>query len=341
MFAKNIEQSLWIYSQILPFIKGHNKKNGNEHMMQCPFCNEAETSHKRNAMRGYYYIDNQSYYCFRCDKWATALELYEKLSGLSSAELVPEYMSFVRKNAVNRNGVNYSNYMSLSGTHDVGEPKIQFEYDSVPKSMKNPLSERGRKYLESRKIFDSKNLPKYAKFYSAFFRKKYEVVTIPWYLEGRECYYQWRFLDSDAPFAKYGFPKGLVKKIYGIDMIDASFPYIICTEGVFDSLWVKNGVALGGKVLTEFQKEILEERFPKHKIVYAFDNDSAGILSMVKQSADNGNCLVFYWKDFSEGAKDLNDFAINTDSDFFFNADNVMKCICTPLQLKWKLLKNI
>lgn len=341
-FVKNLDQSLWIYSQILPFIRGRNKKNGNEHIMQCPFCNESETSHKRNAMRGYYYIDNQTYYCFRCDKWATALELYEQLSGLSKDDLIPEYMSFVRKNTTDKRGINYSNFMTLSGGNQRHEEdKIEFEYNAVPKNLKNPLTERGKKYLEKRRIFESQNLPKYAKFYSSFFKKKYEVVTIPWYMEGQECYYQWRFLDNDIPFSKYGFPKGLTKKIYGIDMIDASFPYIICTEGVFDSLWIKNGIALGGKVLTEFQKELLEERFPKHKIVYAFDNDDAGIKAMMKQSSDNPNSLVFYWKPFSGGAKDLNDFAVSYDKDFFFNVDNVMKCICSPLQLKWKLLKKL
>lgn len=340
-FVNNIDQSLWIYSQILPFIKGKNKKNGNEHIMQCPFCNEAETSHKKNAMRGYYYIDNQSFYCFRCDKWATALELYEKLSGLSRKELIPEYMSFVRNNTTNLNGVNYSNFLSLSGNYAQSENAVELEYNSVPKSMKQPLSDRGREYLEKRRIFESQNLPKYAKFYSSFFRKKYEVVTIPWYMEGQECYYQWRFIDSDVPFPKYGFPKGLVKKIYGIDMVDASFPYIICTEGVFDSLWVKNGVALGGKVLTEVQMSILKERFPKHRIVYAFDNDEAGLKAMIKQSTDNPNSLVFYWKPFSNGAKDLNEFVMNSDVNYFFDAKNVEKCICSPLQLKWKLVKSL
>ena len=69
--------------------------------------------------------------------------------------------------------------------------------------------------------------------------KAYEVIVIPWYIDGREWSYQWRFLDNDIPFAKYGFPKNCGKKIYGIDSISTSFPYIICCEGVFDSLWVK------------------------------------------------------------------------------------------------------
>lgn len=339
---KDPEQSLWIYSQIMPFIRNKNKRNGNEHLMQCPFCDEAHTSHKKNAMRGYYYINTQTYYCFRCEKYANALELYEYLSGMSSKELLPQYLSYIQKHNQNHRGVNFSNFCSLSGGHRKtdNDSNKEIDFNSVPKVLKNPLTNRGKEYLENRKIFESKNIPPYNKFYSAMYKQKYEIITIPWYMEGEECYYQWRFLDSDIPFPKYGFPKGLSKKVYGIDMVDPSFPFIICTEGVFDSLWVKNGVALGGKVLTDFQKEIIEDKFPKHKIVYAFDNDSAGLNAILKQSSKNVDSLVFYWKNFSNGNKDLNEFAVNCDKDFFFNEENVLKCICTPLKLKLKLLKN-
>lgn len=338
---RNREQSLWIYSKIVPYITVKNKRNGNEHMMQCPFCDEANTSSKKNAMRGYYYIDSQSFYCFRCDKYASALELYEKLSGLPKSHILPEYMSYIRSNSNNSRGINFSNFYSVSGVVETNNSDgITIDFNQVPENLKHTLTNRGREYLNERKIFESKNLPSYAKFYSASYKSKYEIVVIPWYIEGRECYYQWRFLDSDVPFPKYGFPKGLTKKIYGIDMIDPSFPFIICTEGVFDSLWVKNGVAVGGKHLTELQRHILKTRFPKHKIVYAFDNDSAGVDAMLKQSSENGNSLVFYWKDKSNGCKDLNEFAVKENTNYFFDEENIKQCIMNPLQLKLKILKT-
>lgn len=338
---RNPEQSLWIYSKIVPFIKTKNKKNGNEHMMQCPFCDEAHTSSKKNAMRGYYYIDSQSFYCFRCDKYASALELYEKLSGMSKNDILPEYLSYIRNSSSKTRGVNFSNFCSASGVVETNKhEELVIDFNQIPEKLKHTLTENGLKYLKSRKIFESKNLPSYAKFYSASYKGEYEIVVIPWYMEGRECYYQWRFLDPNAPFPKYGFPKGLTKKIYGIDMIDPSFPFIICTEGVFDSLWVKNGVAVGGKHLTDLQRYIIKTRFPKHKLVYAFDNDSAGLEAMLKQSNENENSLVFYWKDKSKGCKDLNEFVINEDPNYFFNETNVKQCIMNPLQLKLRMLKT-
>lgn len=343
--VKDLSQSLWIYSKILPYIRCKNSRHGNEHHLQCPFCNEAVTSsHPNTAMRGYYYINEQSYFCHRCREWHTAFELYEKLSGLSRKDLLPEYLDFISKNG--KRGMNFSNFLSVSSGDYCGKSDgkaDEIEYLPIPDRMRNPLTERGRKYLEGRKTFDSPNLPKYAKFYSAtysskrFGNKTYEVVVIPWYLNGEVWGYQWRFLDSDIPFPKYGFPKGAGKRIYGIDMVDTSFPYLICCEGLFDSLWVKNGIAIGGKSLTDFQRNMLSERFPNHKIVYAFDNDEHGIEAMLKSGGNRIDSLLLYWKDISGGAKDLNEFAVAGHEKHFFDENNILKRIFSPAQLKMKM----
>lgn len=342
--AKDISQSLWIYSKILPYIRCKNSRHGNEHHLQCPYCNEAvNSSHPSTAIRGYYYINEQSYFCHRCREWHSAFDLYEKLSGLSRKDLLPEYLGFIRGQG--KRGTNFSNFMSVSGCHGIGgtEGEKRLEFLPIPDRMRNELTKRGRKYLEDRKVFRSPNLPKYAKFYSAVYRSKrfddkpYEVVVIPWYLDGAVWGYQWRFLDSDIPFPKYGFPKGAGKRIYGIDMVDTAFPYVICCEGVFDSLWIKNGIAIGGKSLTEYQRGMLAERFPSHKVVYAFDNDDAGIEAMLKSGKNSADSLLLYWKDIANGAKDLNEFAVAGNETFFFDSVNIMKRLYSTAQLKMKM----
>lgn len=342
--VKDLSQSLWLYSKILPFIRCKNSRRGNEHHMQCPFCNEAVTSsHPSTAMRGYYYIDEQAFFCHRCREWHSGFELYEKLSGLSRKELLPEYLDFVNRNG--KRGTNFSNFMSVSGNAmpTAAQRDDEIEYLPIPDRMRNPLTDRGRSYLEARKVFDSPNLPKYAKFYSATYKsskfgdRPYEVVVIPWYLNADVWGYQWRFLDSDIPFPKYGFPKGSGKRIYGIDMVDTSFPYVVCCEGVFDSLWIKNGIAIGGKSLTEFQRRLLSERFPNHKVVYAFDNDEHGIEAMLKSGGNRMDALLLYWKDISGGAKDLNDFAVGGHERFFFDEGNILGRVFSPAQLKMRL----
>ena len=352
VFVKSLDQSLWIYSKILPYIRGKNSRVGNEHHIQCPFCNEAVTSsHPSTAMRGYYFIDKQNYYCFRCQEWHTAFELYEKLSGLSRKDLLPEYLEFINKHQ--RRGTNFSNFLSTSAdgfkTFAASGANLQTTMGDnvdrvpIPERMKAPLTERGRKYLESRKIFESPNLPPYAKFYSSVYcsprsgNKPYEVVVIPWYLDGEVWTYQWRFLDKDVPLPKYGFPKNNGKKIYGIDSISTTFPYIICCEGVFDSLFVKNGIAVGGKSVSDSQRAMLKERFPSHRLVYGFDNDMHGINAMFKSSGNSNDSLIFYWKDVSKGFKDLNDYAVGADFNYFFDEGNVLKHIYNPAHLRLKL----
>lgn len=317
-------------------------RTGNEVHLQCPFCNEAvNSSHPNTAIRGYYYIMTQTYHCFRCGHHTSALKLYEQLSGYSYKTLMDEYMNFIKDSNDNKKGLNLSNFISKS--YSLSEPLSSNKSDDfldgaiqIPDKMRNPLTNRGKEYLTNRLIFESPNLPSYAKFYSATYKKKYEVVVIPWYIDGDEVYYQWRFIDKDVPFPKYGFPKGATKKIYGVDNISTNFPYIICVEGVFDSLWIKNGVAIGGKFLTDVQKEYLSKRFPRHRIVYAFDNDSAGIDGM-KRTAKDKDSLIMYWKDISDGAKDLNEFAIAGHKDYFFDENHIIEHLSTPLQLQLKL----
>ena len=348
-YGHDIEQSLWIYQKILPYIRCKNHRCGNIHMLQCPFCQEAlNSSHKSTAIRGYYYIERQNYWCYRCEKWATAFELYEKLSGRDRKELLSEYLSFVS----GRRGVNLSNFMrsgtatpASSGGEGIWDDdgSVHIERQPIPDCMRRPLTERGAEYLKGRLVMESPNLPPYAKFYSASYssskygNKPYEVVVIPWYLDGQVWGYQWRFLDKDVPFPKYGFPKNSGKKIYGIDSISTAFPFIICCEGVFDSLWVKNGVAVGGKAVTEYQRELLKERFPKHRIVYGFDNDGHGIKAMLKSAGTDKSALVFFWKDVCGGAKDLNDFALDGHKDYFFDEQNVREHIFNPMELQMRL----
>ena len=72
---------------------------------------------------------------------------------------------------------------------------------------------------------------------------------------------------------KYIFPKGTKKTIAGLDNIDVSFPYIIVFEGYYDSVFVKNGVCVGTKAITDYQLSLIKQRYPHHQIVISFDND--------------------------------------------------------------------
>jgi len=63
---------------------------------------------------------------------------------------------------------------------------------------------------------------------------------------------------------KYIFPKNEKKIVAGLDNIDITWPYVIVFEGYYDSIFVKNGVCVGTKSITDYQLKLIRERYPHH-----------------------------------------------------------------------------
>lgn len=327
MYQVELDQSTWLWEQIRPYIGTNSKISGYDVNMSCPFCQEAIYAKKRGTKRGHYYINTQSYYCYRCDIWAHGIKLYAQLSGKDENEIRPEYFRF--KYSSN----NLTSSTALSSIVNKNEKVIQ--YNEIPKILKNALSDKAKEYLKSRKILESPGLPKDFKFYSAK-NKINEFLVIPWYFNGEECYYQLRDIDNVLD-TKYLFPKGLDKSIFNLDNIDTTFPYIICWEGVFDSILCYNGVALGGKALTEYQKWMLSVRYPRHKIVFALDYDKAGIDRTKKIIKDFPNYLFLNWFPYVNKCKDLNEHFCKFNKNPFYDKkileDNIMSSLSMQLLL--------
>jgi hypothetical protein len=339
---KDIGQSIWLYNQLRPWFPADCIEAGTGDQrnvtFSCPFCMEAVNSHRRNAKRGTYYVYSQRYWCFRCGTSMSGLDLLSKLSHCDVKDILPKYLEFSFSKASSARGMNLSNFSSFSPTSEISssgffdDEAFEIERTPLPDTLKHPLTERGKSYLEGRKVFEAPNLDPNGKFFSSemtvedpitHVKATHEQISIPWYYDGSEWYYQRRFLDNVEGYPKYVFPSNTKKKIYGLDMVDTSFPFIICVEGVFDSIWLRNGVAIGGKTMSSYQKWVIQSRFPRHRIVYAFDNDKPGMDAMRKLAKADGKILFLYWKDVSSGNKDLNEFAVNVDTKFFYNPSNI------------------
>jgi DNA primase len=130
--------------------------------------------------------------------------------------------------------------------------------------------------------------------------------------------------------------------IYGLDNIDLSFPYIICFEGVYDSLFIPNAIAIGGKSLTKFQHEIISKRYPNHQIVLSFDNDDAGMTAMAKQIKQHPNEFQYFkWFDDTTKEKDINDYVLKMNNvNLFSNKEVVKKHIISAVGMKLFLLQK-
>ena len=345
MRQKDPEISNWLFQKIAECHPYNLKRVGNLATMSCPFCDEYHTSrkHGHNAARGHYYIDRQDFWCFNCNKWASGLDLYAKLSGedVSRGEFAKRF--FFKR--FSKDGLGDT---TVAGS-DVSGFNVNYRHPrrlQVPDVLKHPLTDQGKAYLDKRRIFEAPNLDHEIPFYSCAKKVSdvvYNAITIPWRFDGEDYFYQLRFIDNvTLPFGKYYFPSkqktGLDKPVYGLDMIDVGFPYVICFEGVFDSIWVKNGVAIGGKTLSDYQRNIITTRYPRHKIVFAFDNDEAGKDAYRSATVKYPFDLYLDWFKKSNGCKDINDLVLSTGNVLVMDdADELESMISSAMALRISL----
>lgn len=327
----NLDQATWLFDKIRPYIPPNNVSHGNDINFPCPFCMESINAKKRGTRRGHYYINTQTYWCYRCEKWAHGLELYSVLSGTPIDDIKPEYFRF-----------KYSKESSDIYIKDINDKEEYcIEYVEVPREYRNNLTSYANQYLKKRRIYDAPGLPKdYNFFYYKDNKSGIDFIVIPWLYNGQECYYQRRILNGPDNGIKYIFPKDIEKSVFGLDNIDTSFKYIICVEGVFDAIWIKNGVAIGGKALSNYQKWFISQRYPHHTLVYAFDNDEPGKKAMLKMIEKQPNSKFLNWFNYSNGAKDINEYVITTNSNIFYNINNIEKMICNSIKMKMLLTYN-
>lgn len=320
----------WLDEKVIENIPGKYKKSGKDINFRCPVCGDSKKS--ATKMRGHYYLQTHSFYCFNCDTALSGIKLLEYISGNDYNTLKAEYIKRKYKNHAKDSKINFSTIPE----------KFTFNKlkNVIKEDWKTPLSAKAIDYLNSRLIFDapySNNL----KLYSTYDKQNREFILIPWVINGVSAYFQLNDFQHHSD-RKYIFPPCKDKLLFGLDNIDVSFPYIICFEGVYDSLFVKNGVAIGGKKLTLLQRVILKKRYPNHQIVLALDNDNAGKIAVLNQMKDDPNIKYLIWyKDIKQKIKDINDYMLTTQDFMKFTDENYLKeCMLTTPVIKYMFMSD-
>lgn len=332
-FRQFVNEKVWEY---LPASK---VRVGNEIHVRCPICGDSKKNTRKK--RGYYYNASCSYYCFNCGASLTGIKLLEAIAGADYQDIVQEYRRLKIKSSGNISAqINVG--LDIQANNQLSAVSYLNSLTSAIKpEWKNPLTEAATEYLEHRKVLEAPYFK--GKLYSVFDKDKNEYILIPWKINGIEAYYQINdFEHHDSLGRKYIFPAKKEKLIYGLDNIDLSFPYIICFEGVYDSLFIPNAIAIGGKSLTKFQHEIVSKRYPNHQIVLSFDNDNAGLTAMAKEIKKNPTEFKYFkWFDENTKEKDINDYILKKNNVEAFKDKNfVKKLIVSPISMKMFLLQK-
>lgn len=328
---QSYEYIQFLNERIIPYLPIPNVKYGDRINFRCPFCGDSKKSATKK--RGWFYLNGGGYYCFNCGASMSGIKLLEQLSGTDFAEIKREYVRIFLKSGL---------HSSLSSINEIpkNEPNV-FEVQSIvnPK-WKMPLTQDAYQYLAKRRIFDAPYFKEQLYSTTCSDDPKDEYILIPWVVNGIDAYYQLNDFKH-LKGMKYIFPKNKKKLIYGIDNVDSSFPYIFVFEGVYDSLFVKNGVASGTKSITEYQLKLLRSRWPRHQICCAYDNDKAGISSIAKLIENNTHLKFFKWFNVNTKQKDINDYILaNGDVNCFTDESKLQTMILDRLQMKMFLVQN-
>lgn len=309
-----------------------NKLNG-----RCPICGDSKKTQSKK--RGFYYYDTSTYYCFNCGASLSGTKFITAMTGQDYQEIRKEYAKYYLDQK--KNGT-FTKENDIYQVKQSSNQSCIFNFKSeVKQEWKNELSDSAREYLDKRLVTKSP-FYKYNSFYSCYTKStNREYILIPWVVNGVDAYYQLNDFHKYNPNMKYIFPKSLKKLVYGLDNIDTSWPYIIVFEGVYDSLFVKNGVAVGTKSISESQLDMITKRYPKHKIVIAFDNDKSGLEASIKYIKRQENFYFFKWFNTDTTEKDINEYIINHgDVNIFSDKSKLETMIISKFEMKLFLTKN-
>jgi hypothetical protein len=264
--------------------------------MRCPFCGDSKK--KSGKKRGNYYLKDGMFKCFNggCEKYCNSFILVAELTGKTLADVKAEFFKYEHGG-----GGNFEYIQTFEEEVTKATPSDDFV---IPAEWVG-IEDKPRQYIDERMISKAPNVNGHWTMYYNTVSKR---LVIPWIERGKIVYYQERALYPDQQ-PKYLFPKNVTQRpLFGIDNIDASYPYIFYLEGALDSIWVKNGVAAGSISLSGSQMDTLSN-FVGHQIVYFPDNpwvDSASLENIRKLCDKQKDLLVWMWpKNFVE--KDVNE----------------------------------
>lgn len=347
-----LDLNSYMADMIYELVPGVRRQGNNQLNFRCPICGDGK---KKQSRRGHFYLNEGTYYCWNAGcpangKGMSGLQFLSALTKKTHAELKSELIKRAGafQNVIKSNDENILNKKQIKQEStdinnlfgDLIETRKQNESLKTQKLLDNDwtiLPDWVEKEVAKRKIYIS---PFIKSDWELYYDKRTNRLVIPW----TNDYYQLRALNKkqEKESGKYLFPPEIEKPIFGLDMIDPTFKYLFLLEGVFDAIFVKNGLAVGSLKLSNKQKELLEQ-YKDYTIVYFMDNqykDKSSYLETLKIAKEQPGIKLFIWPEKLAQFKDVNDSIIYSD-DFLklwsnegFLIKNIFSGLKARLQLK-------
>lgn len=317
-----------------------------EIMFRCPFCGDSKTKRKK---RGHYYKKTGSYYCFNggCNRAATWQQLAAQLTGMTIEQVEAEMINHRLSTGTGENSGNFLKELEEAERKAQEFVNKALNIDPVPLECKMPTGlihwkdhPATKEYIENRVADLADFKPDNLDFW--YWPEEYRIV-FPWLdFKGNVNYWQARAtLKFQDP--KYKFPPDTSIPIFPMKH-DPSWKAYVCVEGVFDGIWVKNGLVVGSCKTTMLQQRMLHHlRKDGYQLIWLLDNqimDEAARKSISKMvnKPSFGNDLFFQWPTELKAYKDVNDAILDLGYNPFADKDFILRNSITVPEMIVKLV---
>jgi hypothetical protein len=303
--------------KVYEFVAGPKDKKANELNFRCFYCGDSKKSKFKKRGHIYRGPDNDvSFFCWNCRSTSRGYQFLADLMGVPVKEVIKEVLQEYK----DMSGKSLMEHVLKADSPKPVSAKIETpSNDDVVVNLRSTWVDLKRnddamEVVISRMIHKAPFLPDN---FNLFYDTESRRIVIPWYRNKKLVYYQMRKVYGNSD-KKYLFPmKSEIpnKDVYGLDQLDDDCPYIFYTEGVFDAVFVKNCIAVGGLVFTSYQEKLLEPYLFNKRIVLFPDNpwlDDASKCNIIQLADDSPNHLVYMWpKDCKY--KDVNEMVVDTE----------------------------
>lgn len=292
-------------NKLSPYLDNFTKKGHYNWIFRCPICGDSKKS--KTKSRGNIYLSNNklSIKCFNCDYTASfdyflrslSEELYKEylFDKLKDEKLVSseESYDFFKQDTIELIDANLDNLIRVDTLQDNHPVKLY--------CINRKIKQLNLLYLVPKvKAYINSLIPDKMKLYNDHPR-----LLIPFFnSHGKMIGFQCRAFGNEQP--KYISIKLTNDKlVYGLERVDYS-KEIRVTEGPLDSLFVDNGIAVGG---SSFKGTFMESIKSNCIIIYDNEPRSKEITKLLKNVIDK-NFRVVIWPDNIQ-EKDLNEMVLS------------------------------
>jgi len=286
-----------------------SKKKDNLYNFRCPYCGDSQKN--KNRCRGFFYSVKSSMF-FKCHNCGVGRTLANFLKD-NNTNLYNEYL--IEKFKMGNTG---------KGTH-IKNPDINFKTDVFKKKesenlisiSKLSLDHPARKYIEGRKIPTEKldeifYIEKYKEWCNKqkptfkTIDREHSRIIIPLISDNVWFGFQGRSLNSKSnlryitTILNNNYPS-----IYNLDGVDYD-KTVYVTEGPFDSMFLKNSIAMIG---SNFNHNFFSSKNTNFIFVYDNEPRNKEIIHKIEYLIDNNYSVIIWPKTVIE--KDINDMVLN------------------------------